>query len=227
MSPPERDHGELDSIERSPAESPDHLDVSVAGADEQKLFHLVRRYRVVRSIRVAPAVAIATLILASCAEPQAAAEDERPLTERCEAEIVELHQWIEEWSNAELPNTPEAFKRFDQVIAPSFVIIDPDGELIERQPIIEALRGAHGRWQGAAGRISIDGYRLHQTGDGLALATYVEWHDLPSGRVGRLSSVLFGTNAQAPNGLEWLHLHEVWVPGFAPSSGAEAAIDGP
>jgi hypothetical protein len=134
------------------------------------------------------------------------------LAGRCEREIVELHRFLEEWSNAELPETEEAFARFGDVIAPSFVIIDPDGVTIERKPIIDAIRRAYGRWRDRPGKIRIENFRLHQHGGGLALATYEEWHDLPGETVGRLSSVLFGPDADAPNGLEWLHLHEVWLP---------------
>ena len=141
----------------------------------------------------------------------ASSADERSLAERCEAEIVELHRFLEEWSNAELPDTDEAFARFADVIAPSFLIIDPDGSQADRQPIVDAIRRAHGRRKDAPGKIRIENYRLHQSGNGYALATYEEWHELPGGGNGRLSSVLFGFDDNAPNGVVWLHLHEVWI----------------
>ena len=100
----------------------------------------------------------------------------------------------------------EAFKE-----GKNFLIIDPDGLRIDRQPIVEAIRRAHGRWRDAPGTIRIENFALHQSGDGYALATYEEWHDLPGGGNGRLSSVLFGEDESAPNGLVWLHLHEVWI----------------
>jgi hypothetical protein len=140
----------------------------------------------------------------------ALAEDTRSLEDRCRAEIVELHEFLEQWSNAELPATEEAFARFGDVMAPAFVIIDPDGEQVGQEPILDAIRAAHGRWREAPGHIRIENYRLHHAAGGLALATYEEWHDLGEDR-GRLSTVLFGPNDEAPNGLEWLHLHEVWI----------------
>ncbi len=151
----------------------------------------------------------AALVAVTLAAPAAAAE--RTLEERCEAEIVELHRFLERWSNAALPDTDEAFARFAAVIAPSFLIIDPDGSEAGREPVVAAIRAAHGRWREAPGRIRIENYRLHHAGGGLALATYEEWHDLPGGGNGRLSSVLFGEDEAAPNGLVWLHLHEVWI----------------
>jgi hypothetical protein len=151
------------------------------------------------------------LLLAALAAPDMA-EGADDLAQRCESEVVELHRFLEEWSNATLPETEAAFERFGGVIAPSFVIIDPDGVTLGRQPIVDAIRRAHGRWVDTPGVIRIENFRLHQAGGGLALATYEEWHDLPGETVGRLSSVLFGPNEEAPNGLEWLHLHEVWLP---------------
>lgn len=156
-------------------------------------------------------VAVAAAALAALAGAPARPDDERSIDERCRAEIVELHRFLEQWSNAELPDTEETFGRFADVIAPSFVIVDPHGSMAGREPIVDAIRRSHGRWRAAPGRIRIESYRLHQHGGGFALATYEEWHDLGDISVGRLSSVLFGANADAPNGLEWRHLHEVWI----------------
>ncbi len=161
--------------------------------------------------RLISSTALVAVLALSHAAP-GAGQTERSLEERCRAEIVELHAFIERWSNAEEPKTDEAFRRFDRVLAPSFVLIDPNGAVIERQPIVDAVRDSHGRWRDSPGKIRIENFRLHQHNDGFALATYEEWHDLGRTAVGRLSSVLFGANADAPNGLDWLHLHEVWLP---------------
>ena len=125
--------------------------------------------------------------------------------------MVELHVFLEQWSNAELANTDEAFARFAEVLAPDFRLVGPDGQVATRQPIVDAIRGARGRWLPGKGRIRIEKFELHHASGGLALATYEEWHELPDRTVGRVSTVLFGPNEEAPNGLEWLHLHEVWI----------------
>lgn len=148
-------------------------------------------------------------LLALSAAPSLAAEP--PLAARCEAEIVELHQFLEQWSNAELPDSDHAYSRFADVLAESFLLVDADGALLARQPVVTAIRGAHGRWQSAPGQIRIENVQLHHHHGDLALATYEEWHDFPDHSIGRLSSVLFGQSDSAPNGLEWLHLHEVWI----------------
>ena len=132
------------------------------------------------------------------------------LEERCRLEIVELHKFLEDWFNAALPSTDEAFARFAEAIDPSFHIVGPDGVIADRETIVEAVRSSHGRWSEAPGTIRIEGFRLRQTSDGLALATYEEWHELEETK-GRVSSVLFGADEAGPNGLAWLHLHEVWI----------------
>jgi len=144
------------------------------------------------------------------------ADDSSSLEARCRSEVVELHRFLEAWSNAELPSTDEAFSRFEEVIAPSFVLVDPDGETLERESIVTAIRTAHGRWSGAPGRIRIENVRLRQAGRDLVVATYEEWHDVDSRTIGRSSTVVFGRNDRAPNGLEWLHLHESWIAEAAP-----------
>ena len=140
-----------------------------------------------------------------------AADTSTDLEARCRAEVVELHEFLELWSNGELQPTEAAFARFAAVIAPGFRIIDPDGEVAGRGPIVDAIRRAHGRWLDTPGRIRIERFTLHHTVGDHALATYEEWHEVGDDVTGRLSSVLFGPNAGAPNGLEWLHLHEVWI----------------
>lgn len=158
------------------------------------------------------------LLIAAAAPISPAAETVAvdPIEERCRREVVELHEFLEAWSNAELPDTDEAFARFQRVIAPSFVIVDPDGTVSDRAPIVDAIRGAHGRWHEMPGEIRIESYRLHHAAGGLALVTYEEWHDLGERRTGRLSTALFGDSDGAPNGVEWLHLHEVWLPSGRP-----------
>lgn len=132
------------------------------------------------------------------------------LEELAHAEVVELHQSLEEWFNAELPMTDEAFARFADVIDPSFLIIGPDGEVTGREAILEAIRAGYGRWREAPGKIRIENFRLRHTRGGLVLAMYEEWHELEE-ESARLSSVLFGMDKNGPNRLVWLHLHEVWI----------------
>ena len=128
---------------------------------------------------------------------------------RCRDEVIELHRFFQDWFNAVLE--PDGFSRFTGVMADGFVIVTPDGGLVGLAELSDGLRGAHGRWQGE-GRIWIEGFRLHRVEGDVAVVTYEEWQDEGGEVKGRLSTALFRRREGTPNGVEWLHLHEVWLP---------------
>ena len=138
----------------------------------------------------------------------------------CEREVVELHVFLEQWFTGRLPDTDEAFARFESALAPRFTLVDPAGELLDRATVVGAVRGGHGRSAGEEFTIRIEKATVRHRSTAACLVTYEEWHDTATTSRGRLSSVLFVHRSGAPNDLEWLHLHETWLPGSA-VSGAE------
>lgn len=133
---------------------------------------------------------------------------------QCEAEVRQLHQFFQDWFNAALPPTQEAFQRFESVMAERFMIISPDGVRTERAELIERLRQAHGIWrQGSQpGRIWIDNLQVrHVVGD-QAMVVYEEWQEIEGESRGRLSTAVLRRRQATPHGVEWLHVHEVWMP---------------
>jgi len=136
------------------------------------------------------------------------------MEQRCSHEVVQLHQFFEDWFNGVLPPTDEAFDRFSSVMGESFVIISPSGELTEREELLERLQSAHGIWRGMSrpGRIWIENLQVrHQVGD-QALVLYEEWQEIEGESRGRLSTALFRRREGTPNSVEWVHVHEVWLP---------------
>jgi hypothetical protein len=133
---------------------------------------------------------------------------------RCEKEVVELHQFFEEWFNGVLPPTDEAFRRFEVVMAERFMIISPEGVTTERQELAERLRQAHGIWRrtGRPGRIWIENLRVRHRVGQQAMVLYEEWQEIDGETRGRLSTAVLQQRTATPNGVEWLHLHEVWLP---------------
>ena len=128
---------------------------------------------------------------------------------RIENEIVELHQFFQDWYNNILPPTDENFARCINVLHPSFRIILPSGDQILYQTLLEILRNAHGSRRNM--RIWIKHIQaLHQFED-LVLATYEEWQEIDGQVNSRLSTVLFHKAPKTPNGLRWLHVHETWI----------------
>ena len=136
------------------------------------------------------------------------------MEQRCNDEVVQLHQFFEDWFNGILPPTDVAFDRFSSVMAEGFVIISPNGELTERDELLERLRAAHGIWRELSrpGRIWIENLQVrHQVGD-QTLVLYEEWQEIEGESRGRLSTALFRRREATPNGVEWVHVHEVWLP---------------
>jgi len=133
---------------------------------------------------------------------------------RCEKEVVELHRFFQDWFNGVLPPTEEAFRRFDVVMADRFMIISPEGVPAEREELIERLRQAHGIWRqtGQPGRIWIENLRVrHQVGQQV-MVLYEEWQEIEGESRGRLSTAVLQRRDGTPNGVEWFHVHEVWLP---------------
>ena len=126
-----------------------------------------------------------------------------------EAEIVQLHQFFQDWHNGNLAFTEENFSRLSNVLAEQFGMVAPDGQMIERQPLLEGLHQAHSSRQGM--RIWIEDVRVLYWFDHLVLAAYQEWQEINGQITARLSSVLFGEKPSTPNNLEWLHVHETWL----------------
>ena len=166
-------------------------------------------------MRHAPLLAAATLAVAVAASAQGPTQEADD--DACRREVVELHRFLERWSNAELPADDEAFARFDRAIAPGFTIVSPSGEMSEREAIVAAVRRAHGRWLPEGGRIEVRNYRFHAASGDLVVCSYEEWHHLPRGRNGRLSSAVLTADPAAPGGLAWLHLSEVWLEAPSPA----------
>ena len=133
---------------------------------------------------------------------------------RCEKEIIELHRFFVEWMTAELPRTDPAFARAADVLADGITMITPEAEVMGCEPLLGAIKAAHGAFTppDQTFRIWIKNYDCRFVSGDLCLATYEEWQDRSGVVKGRLSSVLFGPREGAPNGVEWLHVHETWLP---------------
>ena len=137
------------------------------------------------------------------------------MRELCEPQVVELHRFFQDWFGGVLENDDDTLRRFADVLAEEFLIIPPDGAATERAPLIERLRGAHGSWAKGSerpGRIWIENLRVRRSVDDWAIVTYEEWQEVAGETRGRISTAVFGRREGAANGVEWLHVHEAWLP---------------
>lgn len=139
------------------------------------------------------------------------------MDEACATEVVELHRFIERWLTGVLPKTDEAFARFAAVMGEGFVIVSPAGVTTPRDELLGELRAGHGS-RADDFDIRIDNLAIRRDLDPLCVVTYEEWQRSADERTARIATALFGPRADAPNGVEWLHLHETWKRGHGPAA---------
>ncbi len=139
------------------------------------------------------------------------------MEDRCRREVVELHRFFQQWFNAELADDDASFHRFEGVLTDDFEIIGPTGNRTDRDAVLPALRSGHGRSAGEPFSIEIRNLRSRTVGDGLVLVTYEEHQTTGEEHRGWLSSALFRAREGRPNGVEWLHVQETYLP--APGGG--------
>lgn len=139
----------------------------------------------------------------------------------CEREAVTFHSFLRDWLAGAVPRTTEAFERFSGVMGDGLEVISPLGTVTAREPLIEEFEGLHGvlAAQADAFQIWVENYRCRRVIGDYAVATYEEWHRLKDDVSARLSTALYRKRADTPNGVEWLHVHETWLPGKAPRGG--------
>ncbi|MFQ5740984.1 MAG: hypothetical protein ACE5JX_18435, partial [Acidobacteriota bacterium] len=106
------------------------------------------------------------------------------MREDCRKEVLQLHQFFRDWFSGRLQE--KDFGRCSAVLAESFQIITPAGELVERAELLRGLRSARGRFASRPLRLWIENYGGRSLAPGVELATYEEWQEHPSGKRGRL-----------------------------------------
>ncbi len=126
----------------------------------------------------------------------------------CRKEVVELHEFFQQWFTGELPQTDEAFDRFASVMAAGFHIVSPAGRIMQRDKILDAVRAGY---RSSTLKIWIKNHTHRLTIGDVALVTYEEWQTSGDETRGRLSTALLRVKAGLFNDLQWLHVHETWL----------------
>jgi len=133
------------------------------------------------------------------------------LRDRCETEIVDLHRFFERWYRGELELTSEDFARVSDVLTEDFRMINPDGEVVARSELLTGLRRNHGT-RSDDFQIRVENVSYRMVGRTAAAVTYEEWHEEGGRTRGRVSTAILREHSSTPNGVEWLHVHETWLP---------------
>lgn len=132
------------------------------------------------------------------------------LRARCEDEVLELHRFFQSWYRGEIDLDGEAFARVSEVLAEGFHLISPEGAMVGRGDVLASIRRNHGT-RDPDFVIRTERCHFRAGGRGLGVVTYEEWHDEDGESRGRISTAVLQDRADAPQGVEWLHVHETWL----------------
>jgi hypothetical protein len=121
-----------------------------------------------------------------------------------------LHEFLAGWFTGTLEDVDSIFARFTEVVHPHFTMIVPSGELLDRETVVDSIRGAH---RSAPEGFTIEIQRLvHRwvSGDTLVV-TYEEHHRTERETANsRVSTALLVRDATTRGGVQWRHLHETF-----------------
>lgn len=129
--------------------------------------------------------------------------------EQCRREIEALHAFFVDWYAGTIAR--DAFDRMERVIAPGFEMVTPDGRRLDRAAILERVQDSYGRDEPGEFDIEIRNVALVTACGDRALVRYEEWQRQPDGENGRISTVLFGQESDAPEGVRWLDIQETHI----------------
>ncbi len=124
---------------------------------------------------------------------------------RWREEIDQLHAFFEAYFTGE----ETSLDRVDAALAPAFTIVGPHGVETDRDGTLKMLADGHAHTDSLT--ITTTDHRLLFESEDMAVATYVEHHELSDRTNQRLSTVVFVADSAAPNGLRWLRVHETWI----------------
>lgn len=148
-------------------------------------------------------------------------EVESTSADRFAQEIHRLHNFFVDWFKGDIDETEQNFSVCVESMAECFHLVTPQGLRMERESLLASLKEAYGCRKGTIFNIECRNVKvLHSIGDA-HLVAYEEWQTIGETKTARISSSWFREDPKLPNQLQWLHVHETWIPGMGPPSSKE------
>ena len=130
--------------------------------------------------------------------------------DRCLAEIDDLHRFFQRWLG-DTAADPAEFARFEAAIAPDFMMVTPEGAVLDRATVADGLRRARGVHADPAAPFRIEirnaAIRVALPG-GFRLCVYDEWQRIRGAERTRRSTALLEVRDDR---VLWRHLQETWA----------------
>jgi hypothetical protein len=140
-------------------------------------------------------------------------EDSKMSEERCREEVLRLHRLFVVWFNAYNPDKDRVFRMMSNSFASDFHMVAPDGKLSSATELMEKLKESYGIHRESGMTIEIKNSKLlSEKPNEYAIFKYEEWQKIGDVETGRVATVMFRSSSSGMNGLQWVHVHETWMP---------------
>ncbi len=133
----------------------------------------------------------------------------------CKAEVLRLHQFLVEWRTGAIAKNGDCFKRLSNVISNDFRVVSTNGQIVNRTELLQEVIKSYNAFDEGTFKLDIRNFRLCRGGK-TCLGTYEEWQRIGQTTTVRVSTVVL--RRLKDSRLEWVHLHETWLPGRGPNS---------
>ena len=136
------------------------------------------------------------------------------MKEQSEKEVIELHKFFEQWFKSEVENKAGVYARVEDVLSEEFLLISPTGKVSTRDEVITQIKSGYGSRKDDVipYRLWVQNIECRLVENNFCLVIYEEWGEVAGELNARLSSALFRKNDSAINEVEWVHVHEVFIP---------------
>lgn len=124
-------------------------------------------------------------------------------------EIVTLHEFFVDWYDGALPES--AFARMEEAMAADLEMVSPGSGRLDRQAVLDHVRGGYDRDEPADFEIDIRNVSLIEATAEGAMVQYEEWQRIDGEWEGRVSVALLRENEEAPEGLTWAYVQSTML----------------
>lgn len=131
------------------------------------------------------------------------------LTAAALREVREFHAFLADWFSGRAEMDGNALSAQRRRFDPDLRYITPSGEVRDWAMIENMLEHAHGGEPSI--KIEVRNAAVRRADDHSVLVTYEEHKTDGIKDNSRLTTALFVAKADAPNGVGWFHVHEVWL----------------
>ena len=127
-----------------------------------------------------------------------------------EQEIRQLHAFFKDWYRGAVDDSVQSFGRLESVLAPEFTLITSDGYTAPREQLLALMRTEYASKPEI--EMWVEDVRLKLAAGEIAVVTYEEHGATAAGARATLITAVLRRNPKTPNGVEWVHIHEVRLP---------------